>query len=196
MSSHRPVLTVPGLALAGVLLCTGVALAHDQSQHSDSLGAAVSDTATTAKVKERLAGDQRLAHASISVTTNNGVVTLTGSAPSAAASNAAEELAEGVKGVSSVDNQIAAPSRLHDTAGKVSGKVTDDWITTRIKTELFSDRTVQGDSNISVSTSDGVVTLTGTAISKDALDQAKSVASSVEGVKSVNASGLRLASNQ
>jgi hyperosmotically inducible protein len=196
MSSHRPVLVVPGLALAAVLLSAGVARADDPSQHSASLGAAVSDTATTAKVKERLAGDQRLANASISVTTNNGVVTLTGSAPSAAASNAAEELAQGVKGVSSVDNQIAAPSRLHDTAGKVSGKVTDDWITTRIKTELFSDRTVQGDSNISVSTSHGVVTLTGTAISKDAFAQAKSVASNVKGVRSVDASGLRLASSQ
>jgi hyperosmotically inducible protein len=188
--SPRATLILPGLLAAGVLL-SGSAWADDNTpQHSDSLGAAVSDTATTAKVKERLASDRRLESAKISVTTNNGNVTLTGTAPSADASNAAEETAEGVSGVRSVDNQIAAPSRLHDAAGKVS----DDWITTRIKTELFANRTVQGDSNISVSTSQGVVHLSGTAISKDAYDQAKSVAQNVKGVRGVDTSALHLAS--
>jgi hyperosmotically inducible periplasmic protein len=178
--------------ITALALAADVAGADDTAQHSDSWGAAVSDTATTAKVKERLADDKRLGSAKISVTTNNGVVTLTGSAPSADASNAAEETAEGVKGVKSVDNQIAAPTKLHDAAAKVS----DDWITTRIKTQLFTDRSVQGDSNISVSTSQGVVHLAGTAVSKDAYDQAKSVAQNVKGVKSVDASALHLASSQ
>jgi hyperosmotically inducible protein len=189
-SRHNPLLI--GISVAGLALAAGTAFADDTPQHSDSWGAAVSDTATTAKVKERLAGDKRLADARISVTTNNGVVTLTGTAPTADASNAAEEAAESVKGVESVDNQIAAPSKVHEAAGKV----TDDWITTRIKTELFTDRSVQGDSNISVTTSRGVVRLTGTAVSKDAYDQAKSVAQNVKGVRSVDASGLRLASSQ
>ncbi len=120
-----------GLGIAGLVLAAGAALADDTAQHSDSWGAAVSDTATTAKVKERLADDNRLGDAKISVTTNNGVVIFTGTAPSADASNAAEEAAEGVKGVKSVENQIAAPSKVREAAGKV----TDDWITTRIKTE-------------------------------------------------------------
>lgn len=188
--SPRATLILRGLFAAGVLL-SGSAWADDNTpQHSDSLGTAVSDTATTAKVKERLASDRRLESAKISVTTNNGNVTLTGTAPSAEASNAAEDTAEGVSGVRSVDNQIAAPSRLHDAAGKVS----DDWITTRIKTELFANRTVQGDSNISVSTSQGVVHLSGTAVSKDAYDQAKSVAQNVKGVRGVDSSALHLAS--
>jgi hyperosmotically inducible protein len=188
--SLRATFILPGLLATGFLL-SGNAWADDNTpQHSDSLGAAVSDTATTAKVKERLASDSRLASAKISVTTNNGIVTLTGTAPSADASNAAEESAEGVSGVRSVDNQIAAPSRLHDAAGKVS----DDWITTRIKTELFANRSVQGDSNISVSTSQGVVHLSGTAVSKDAYDQAKSVAQNVRGVRKVDTSALHLAS--
>jgi hyperosmotically inducible protein len=191
----RHYLLLAGLSTAALALAAA-AVADDTPQHSDSWGAAVSDTATTAKVKERLAGDKRLEDAKISVTTNNGVVTLTGSAPSADASNAAEELAEGVKGVNSVDNQIAAPSRLHDAADKAAGKVTDDWITTSIKTQLFTNRTVQGDSNISVSTANGVVHLSGTAASKDAYDQAKSVAQNVKGVRSVDASGLHLASAQ
>jgi hyperosmotically inducible protein len=180
-----------GLAAAGLALAAGAAGAHDTPQHSDSWGAAVSDTTITAKVKERLAGDQRLSTAKISVTTNNGIVTLTGTAPSGDASDTAEEVAHGVSGVKDVDNQIAAPSKLQAAAGKVS----DDWITTRIKTQLFTLRTVQGDSNISVSTSEGVVRLSGTAVSKDAYDQARSVAENVRGVRSVDTSALKLASS-
>jgi hyperosmotically inducible protein len=186
--SLRAKLILPVVA-AGLAL-SGSAWGDDTTpQHSDGPGAAASDTATTAKVKERLASDHRLASANISVTTNDAVVTLTGTAPSADASNAAEENAEGVSGVRSVDNQIAAPSKLHDAAGKVS----DDWITTRIKTELFTNRSTQGDSNISVSTSQGVVHLTGTAISKEAYDQAKTVAQNVKGVRSVDSSALHVA---
>jgi hyperosmotically inducible periplasmic protein len=192
----RHLLMLAGISIAGLVLACGAAAADDTPQHSNSLGAAVSDTATTAKVKERLADDKRLSDSKISVTTNNGVVTLTGSAPSADASNAAEEAAEGVSGVKSVDNQIAAPSKLHDVADKTAGKVTDDWITTRVKTELFTDRSVQGDSNISVTTANGVVHLRGTAASKQAYDQAKTVAENVKGVRSVDASGLHLASSQ
>jgi hyperosmotically inducible periplasmic protein len=189
--TSRHSIRLTGIAIAGLALAAGVVLADDTPQHSDSWGAAVSDAAITAKVKERLADDNRLGDAKISVTTNNGIVTLTGTAPTAEASNAAEDAAEGVKGVKSVENQIAAPSKVRE----VAVKVTDDWITTRIKTELFADRTVQGDSNISVSTSHGVVRLTGTAVSKEAYDQAKSVAQNVKGVSSVDTSGLRVGSN-
>jgi hyperosmotically inducible periplasmic protein len=189
--SSRHFILLTRIGLAGFVLAAGAAFADDPPQHSDSLGAAVSDTATTAKVKERLADDSRLGDARISVTTNNGNVTLTGTAPSADASDAAEQLAEGVRGVKSVDNQIAAPSKVREAGIKV----TDDWITTRIKTELFTQRTIQGDSNISVSTSHGVVRLTGTAVSKEAYDQAKSVAENVKGVVKVDASALRMASN-
>ena len=61
---------------------------------------------------------------------------------------------------------------------------------------MFTDRSVMGDSNISVHTSGGVVHLSGTAISKDAYNQAKSVAQNVNGVKKVDTSELHLASSQ
>ena len=43
-------------------------------------------------------------------------------------------------------------------------------------------------------TSNGVVKLSGTAISRDARDQAEAIARNVRGVKSVDATALRLAS--
>jgi hyperosmotically inducible periplasmic protein len=190
MTPRFPLL-MPVLAAAALAASLSVARADPPPEHSASVGAAISDTATTARVKERLAQDERLANAKISVTTNDGVVILTGTAPSADASDAAEQVAEGVKGVKSVDNQIAAPSKL----SRVEHKVSDDWITTKVKTQLITDRSVMGDSNISVSTSAGVVHLTGTAVSKDAYNQAKSVAQNVKGVRSVDTSQLHLASS-
>jgi hyperosmotically inducible periplasmic protein len=208
MSSLHSITVVLGLTVGMALAfepgTVGAATADDPEQaHSDGLRAAVADTATTAKVKEHLATDKRLENSSISVTTTNGVVTLTGTAPTADASSAAEDVARSVSGVKSVDNQVSAPSALESAAGKVSHaarqtqrEVSDEWITTKIKTQLFTDRSVQKDSDISVKTSHGVVTLSGTAASRDALDHARAVASHVQGVKSVDASGLRLASNQ
>ena len=195
-----------GLAVAMALgsgAGISTAVAADTQAHSDSLRAAVDDTATTAKVKERIATDKRLEDAKISVTTTNGIVTLTGSAPTHSAASTAEDVAGSVEGVKGVDNRISAPSGLESAAGKVSGaakdteqRASDDWITTKVKGQLLADRSVERGSDISVKTRDGVVTLYGTAASKDALDHARDIARHVKGVKSVDISELRLASAQ
>lgn len=184
------------LALAAATLIAAPVWAQDQAQpHSDSLGAAIGDTAITAKVKARLAGDARMKDSHIEVHTTNSMVTLSGSATSADASEAAEQLALGVNGVKDVDNEIEAPSKLSAAAQHAGRKISDDWITTKIKTQLKADRSIQGDSDIDVHTFDGVVTLSGTAASKDALEHAKTLARNVKGVKSVEANNLRLASS-
>jgi hyperosmotically inducible protein len=172
----------------------------DQPQpHSDSMSAAVSDTATTAKVKAHLAGDKRMD--SVSVHTTNGVVTLGGTASSKDAASAAEDATKSVSGVKSVDNEIRVPSsgagaELGQAAHDTGRAVSDGWITTKIKTQLKTSHSVERGSDISVSTSKGVVTLSGTAASRDAKDQAETIARNVKGVKSVDASNLRLASSQ
>jgi hyperosmotically inducible periplasmic protein len=177
---------------------------YDQAQPpSGGLRAAVSDTATTAKVKERLSNDTRLEDSKISVTTTNGIVTLTGSAPTHSAASTAEDLAGSVAGVKGVDNQIHAPSALESAAGKVTEatkttehKASDEWITTKVKGQLLADRSVERGSDINVRTSDGVVVLSGTASTRTALDHARDIARNVKGVKSVDTSELRLASAQ
>jgi hyperosmotically inducible periplasmic protein len=204
MSSIVRTHVTTALALAAVLAVAGApgpaAAATGQAEpHSDSMSAAVSDTATTAKVKARLAGDNRLD--SISVHTTNGVVTLGGTAPDKDAASAAEEAAKSVSGVKSVDNEVKVPSsgaagELGNAAHETGHAISDGWITTKIKTQLKTNHSVERGSDISVSTSNGVVKLSGTAASKDAKDQAEAIARNVKGVKSVDASSLRLASSE
>jgi hyperosmotically inducible periplasmic protein len=194
----------PGAATAATAVgAVGETQDAQLKPQSDGLRAAAADTATTAQVKKRLATDKRFENSKISVTTTNGIVTLTGRAPTHEIASAAEDVASSVSGVKGVDNQISAPSALEAAAGKVSQgaktvehEASDDWITTKIKGQLLADRSVERGSDINVKTSDGVVTLSGTASSRDALDHARDIARNVKGVKSVDASGLRLASAQ
>jgi hyperosmotically inducible periplasmic protein len=66
----------------------------------------VDDAAITTKVNAGLAADKDLSAVKIDVDTKDGVVTLTGPAPTAGARERATEIARGVKGVSSVNNQL------------------------------------------------------------------------------------------
>ena len=66
----------------------------------------IDDAAITAKVNASLAADKDLSAIKIDVDTQNGVVTLSGPAPTATARERASEIARGVKGVNSVNNQL------------------------------------------------------------------------------------------
>jgi hyperosmotically inducible protein len=78
---------------------------------------------------------------------------------------------------------------MHSSNETVPGKVDDSWITTKVKSKLAATKGVKA-SDISVSTTDGVVTLTGTATSKAEKTRAVHIAKGVKGVKSVDSSGL------
>ncbi|CAM0997886.1 Transport-associated protein [Rhodanobacter sp. Root179] len=71
----------------------------------------------------------------------------------------------------------------------VPDKAADAWITTKVKSEFGTTKGVSA-TDISVSTNDGVVTLSGTVSSAAEKDSAERVARSVKGVKSVDTSGL------
>jgi hyperosmotically inducible periplasmic protein len=191
-----------------ILIATGLALtinmtalaadSTDSSMpqpHSDSVGAAISDTAITTKVKTKFLGDDRLKGSNITVTTTNGVVTLTGTA-SETSKSAAESLAQGIEGVKSVDNSINTPSTgpVSSTAKHVAKKtkrvVSDSWITTKVKSEILSDSVSKG-FDVSVKTVHGVVILSGTLANQDAIDHVKDMAEKVKGVKSVDITDLK-----
>jgi hyperosmotically inducible protein len=87
-------------------------------------------------------------------------------------------------------------SAADDAKAGTTGAVlttSDSQITTDVKTAIASDVTVK-DFNIGVSTTDGVVALTGSVASQAAIDQAKQVAGKVKDVKRVDTSALILAS--
>jgi hyperosmotically inducible periplasmic protein len=84
--------------------------AESTRQMGAAAGAKVDDATITAQVNASLAADKDLSAIRIDVDTRNGVVTLSGPAPSATARERASEIARGVKGVSSVNNQLTIKS--------------------------------------------------------------------------------------
>jgi hyperosmotically inducible periplasmic protein len=74
---------------------------------SDKVGNKVADAVITTTVKAELAKDSNLSAMKINVDTEAGRVALHGTAPSTAAREHATALAQGVKGVVSVDNQLS-----------------------------------------------------------------------------------------
>ncbi len=192
-------------SLIAVSLAAGLSAgAHADSStpqpHSDSVGAAITDTAITAKVKSQFIGEDRLKHSDISVTTTNGVVTLTGSASGPEAKSAAEKLASSVEGVKSVDDdlQTSAPTstvgaKVDKAAHKTKRVASDSWITTKVKSEIMADSVSKG-FDVSVTTTHGVVVLKGNLANQDAIDHVKDLTEKVKGVKSVDTSSLKIAS--
>jgi hyperosmotically inducible protein len=193
----RRTLVSVGVATAlSVCMAAGAVAMGDPTAHSDSVGAAVTDTTITAKVKSSFVGDDRRKGSHIKVVTTNGVVTLTGSAPTSDSKSAAEELAQTVKGVRSVDDQVSTPASggtAHRAVATTERVGSDSWITTKVKSEITADSISKG-FDVHVKTLHGVVMLRGTLPNKDAIDHVKDIAQKVEHVKSVDTTELRTAS--
>ncbi|PPE71540.1 BON domain-containing protein [Caldimonas thermodepolymerans] len=73
---------------------------------AERAGDAIGDAAITASVNSELARDDELSALGIDVDTDNGRVTMSGTAPNEAARERATQLASAVRGVVSVDNQL------------------------------------------------------------------------------------------
>jgi len=140
------------------------------------------DAWITAKVKTML-----LFHRSVSamaeVSTTDGIVTLQGKATSQAQKDLTTEYAKDVEGVKDVKNEmtIAKTSKKAQTA---VGKIDDASITALVKMTLLYHRSTSA-LNTSVTTSNGVVTLSGKASNAAEKDLATKFAKDVNGVKSV-----------
>jgi osmotically-inducible protein OsmY len=87
------------LATAGLMGCAS-------TSKSESTGQYVDDTAITAKVKTAIFEQPTLKSAEINVETFKGIVQLSGFVSSQAAANTAVATAQGVKGVTSVKNDM------------------------------------------------------------------------------------------
>jgi hyperosmotically inducible periplasmic protein len=85
----------------------GVQIVDDQLKvASEGTKAVVTDSAITTSLKAKFLADSTVRSADISVDTNNGVVTLSGTAPSQAAHTLAVEMARNTDGVKRVEDQI------------------------------------------------------------------------------------------
>ena len=181
-------------AVIGLNVAAAVA-ANAPTAHSDGLVATLDDTAITAKVKSKLMGERTLNNSDISVTTTNGVVTLTGMATNSNAKALAESDAKNVEGVKSVDNSLTTPSsskteaKTKHAVAKTGRVMSDSWITTKVKSEILADSMSKG-FDVSVETVHGVVVLKGSLANRDAVLHVKDIAAKVQGVKSVDTSAL------
>jgi hyperosmotically inducible protein len=187
--------TVASLCVATTLSfgLIGSASATDTpTAHSDSAGAAVSDSAITTKVKAKFMDDSQVKGSHIKVVTTNGVVTLTGSAMSSDSKSAAVELAKSVDGVKSVDDELTTgpgTSSTHKEVATTKTEGSDSWITTKVKSDIMADSMSKG-FDVHVKTLHGVVMLRGTLPNKDAVAHVKDLAEKVKGVKSVDTTAL------
>ena len=143
----------------------------------------VDDTAITQNVQTKIAAEKALADQTISVSTNGGVVTLTGNLKTSRQANIAIEVAGSTTGVQDVDTS-------HLTVKNSKQALADSFITAKIK-GLFLQEKLFGDTNvpmvdIHVDTKNGVVHLTGKADNQGQISKAIGLAQSVKGVKSVD----------
>lgn len=100
-----------------------------------------------------------------------------------------QAMAQDTSGSSAMQSSSAAPQQSSSSNETVPGKVDDSWITTKVKSQLAAAKGVKS-SDISVNTTDGAVTLTGTVASSKQRTRVEHIAKQVKGVKSVDGSGL------
>lgn len=158
-------------------------------------GEVVDDASITAAVKSKLAWSRHADAVTTDVDTRRGKVTLSGSADSKAEKDRAGRLAANTRGVVSVDNQLVVRNGKGDgktakgAAHEAQHDMADGWITTKVKSTFMYSSNVDG-SDISVSTSKGIVTLSGMVNSGAERALAIELAQNVRGVKSVQSKGL------
>lgn len=139
-----------------------------------------SDSWITAKVKLAMLADSRVSGFATEVDTNGGVVTLSGKVDEQTNKSAAEEVAKGIEGVKSVNNQV----QVVPDAKRSQVNAADDKIEDGIKKAIDADAGLKG-LGLSVDSNAGVVTLDGSVDTQDQLVNAAQAIRKIPGVKSV-----------
>ncbi|WP_440221896.1 BON domain-containing protein [Dokdonella sp. MW10] len=83
------------------------------------------------------------------------------------------------------------PGTTNAADQKSEQPVSDTWITTKVKADLAATDGVKS-TDISVNTTNGIVTLIGVLDSDTALEKAIATAQGIKGVKKVDSSGLKV----
>lgn len=166
---------------------------RDRDADERGFGDRVADATTTATVRSKLLWNRNTQGLSISVSTENGEVTLEGEADSEASRDLAERLAANTDGVDSVNNRIRVGEGTADAddSRDFGDAVSDGWITTKVRSTLIFSTDVPS-RHISVETRDGVVHLEGEVESDSERERAIALSADINGVRQVNADQLRV----
>lgn len=92
-------------------------------------------------------------------------------------------------------DQRTTMDRAQDRADQAGEAMSDTWITTQVQSQLLADDTARG-FDVDVETQQGVVILSGQVDDQAAVDHIRAIAEDVEGVRSVDASGLTVGAQQ
>ncbi len=142
-------------------------------------GAQVEDEAIETKAKVNIsAAHEELRNSHFSVISYNAYVLMVGQVPSEERKQQASDVVRKIRGVRRIYNEL-------EVAGNSSGmtRSSDTWITTKVKTALLSDSSIEG-GRIKVVTEDGVVYLMGL-VSHPEAERVTETASSSSGVQKV-----------
>jgi hyperosmotically inducible periplasmic protein len=176
--SHKPMAQDTAEALPGVKSVT------DQIQITGDRPSENSDTWVSMKVKSALVFHRNVNAHKTEVYVKQGIVTLKGEADSQAQKELTGEFAKDVEGVKGVSNEMTVATTAPKSDQTVGDKMDDASITAQVKGSLLSHRSTSV-LNTKVSTTDGVVTLGGTAKNAAEKDLVTKLVTGIDGVKSV-----------
>ena len=162
----------------------GVKSVDNQLTISGEQPAEHSDTWITMKVKTALLFHRNVSATGTTVYTKDAIVTLQGVANSMAQKELTTEYAKDIDNVKEVKNEMTIAETPATTSETLSDKIDDASITAQVKSALLSHRSTSA-LHTGVSTTDGIVTLTGPANNDAEKSLVTKLASDINGVISV-----------
>ena len=165
----------------------GVTSVNNQLTIKGEQPAEHSDTWISMKVRSALLFHRNVSATGTTVYTKDGVVTLEGVAGSEAAKDLTTEYAKDVDNVKSVQNNMTiavTPATAMAPDATISDKIDDASITAEVKSALLAHRSTSA-LHTGVTTTDGVVTLTGVANNDAEKSLVDKLATDINGVTSV-----------
>lgn len=161
-----------------------------------SYGEVIEDASITTIVKSKMLWSKHAQGLAANVDTKSGNVTLNGTADNSEAKEMAGLLASNTHGVNAVQNNLKVekakgkPEKENAEKSDVGQSISDTWITTKVKSTLAYSSNLDS-SDISVSTKNGRVKLSGKVGTSAEHALAVELAQNVNGVKKVHAKALK-----
>lgn len=156
--------------------------AAEVKQAAAKAGDQLADSWLTTKIQAQYFADDDIKARYINVSTRDGVVTLSGRVESPDAKEQALQIARNTDGVREVHDRLGIGSLERARDGSPATEQMDStWITTKIQAKYFADPSVNG-RDIDVTTTNGVVTLSGRVDSEQEKQQAVAIARGTDGV--------------
>lgn len=167
------------LAILGVGAGAGVVTGGYIMGREKTVTQSVDDSVIDSQIRSELSKKFPGIFTNITIVTDNGCVLLAGNVQEEKYIQEAEKVAWSVNGVKHIDNNLICDKKI-----STSQSLKDGYITSACRTKLIATKDIKS-RNIKIKTVSGTVYLSGTAQSKDKLEDIISVVKSIKGVEKV-----------